>query len=97
MNFTEDDEVAVMKQKPSGKPETWFLCTFVAALMLLLLQPNLPPGPIPYPARAGKKAIRFLLQAVTGNGCVRKLNVPAFINSPNEQLPHKTHSTAVAS
>lgn len=54
LNFTEDDKVAVMNQKPAGKPQTRFPCTLVAALMQLLLEPNLPPGPIHYSATAGK-------------------------------------------
>lgn len=77
LNFTEDDEVPVMNQKPAGKPQTCFPCTSVAALTQLLLETNLPPGPILCSATAGKK---FPLQAAEENGYLRKFNIHASIN-----------------
>lgn len=93
LNFTEDDEEAVTNQKPAGKPQTWFLCTSAAAL---LLETNLPLVQFLILQQQGKSH-QFLLWVAKGNGCVRKFNTHAFINLLDEQLPHDTHSTAVVS
>lgn len=95
LNFTEDEVTAVKNQKPAGKSQPWFLCTPVAALTARPTSTSHSSScnsrkkrsdPIPIPALRSKKEWKK-----------RKFNMHASINTPCEQLPHDTHSTAVLS
>lgn len=100
LNFTEDEVTAVKNQKHAGKSQPWFLCTPVAALTAVFSEPDPPPPPIPHPATVGKKRsdpIPIPALRSKKEWKKRKFNMHASINTPCEQLPHDTHSTAVLS
>lgn len=69
--------------EPETCREATDLCTSVAALTQLLLEPNLPLVQFLI-LQQQEKSHQFLLWVAKGNGCVRKFNTHASINLLDE-------------